>query len=231
MTTATKVKERPILFSGPMVRAILEGRKTMTRRPVKPQPFFEETKDHGLIRGWSWRGKQRPPHVQLSRWGTDEYSFARAMRQFCPYGQPGDRLWVRETFWEYGYWSHWAGSEPIEPIWTPLGHDFEGGRGADCVRFDPPPEEQRHKWLKRPSIHMPRWASRITLEIVSVRVERIQDLTPLDLKAEGYNDTRPGLEYNQLAAFIRSWNATYPGSWDRNDWVWVIEFKRIEQGA
>lgn len=177
----TAVKERPILFRGDMVRAILEGRKTQTRRPVKPQPIYSE-----------------------------------AVRN-CPYGKPGDRLWVRET-WNTGRAAYALNSgiileEPKPEPWMKVIY-----RATSHYGDDQPP------W--RPSIHMPRWASRITLEITDVRVERIIDITSADCVVEGYPPTERG-EEPAKSRFAKSWNATYPGSWDRNDWVWAIEFRRI----
>lgn len=203
----TAVKERPILFSGPMVRAILEGRKTQTRRVIKPQPV----------------GK------------TDAQWIDYLAKK--PY-RTGDRLWVRETFalesdyefpdekliptdrpvkkesapdeGEWHTWAHYKATDPIPELCCDS--DRCAQCGDDGNGFGP-------HW--RPSIHMPRWASRITLEITNVRVERIRDITDRDIRAEGYD----GDFCN--SRFSDSWNEIYPGSWDRNDWVWVIEFKRV----
>lgn len=149
------MKERPILFSGPMVRAILEGRKTMTRRVVKGCP--------GSV---VWN------QIVLSRYGgwCDEHG----RRVTCPYGKPGDRLWVRET---------WMPDAPQDGTWAdvefygcgmrPLSHIPRKYRKAEHCLYRATYQKSLNGW--KPSIHMPRWASRITLEVVSVRVERLQE--------------------------------------------------------
>ena len=200
------VKERPVLFSGPMVRAILDGRKKMTRRVVRPQP------DLSAMR---WNGE---------RWERC-YGYPAGhdgMEHECPY-QPGDRLWVRETF---GY-AH---------------ADGEGGNPVDWVIYkaDGDCDERCGRW--RPSIHMPRWASRITLEVVWVRVERVREITVEDARAEGVGDTareraaqdRAGgkdTAFSYRAAFARLWDGIYAGrgfGWDADPWVWVIGFRVAE---
>ncbi len=199
------MKERPILFSAPMVRALLDGSKTQTRRIVKPQP--EDS--------WVDDGHGNPTQ--------------------CPYGDPVDRLWVRET-WQYWDWTEdgmpwikyraddsikffdstipeeWA--ERVENIWAELSEDLN-------YLIDNAARDQ--KW--RPSIFMPRWASRITLEITGVRVEPLRDISMQDAFAEGCmlstSKTEP-LDYQNLWDTING-----KGSWDANPWVWVIEFKMI----
>lgn len=188
------MKERPILFSGPMVNAILDGRKTQTRRVVKPQGAIltdELARSLGV----------RPPETK------NQPVIA------CPYGAVGDRLWVRETWFS-----------PPKP-------------NNECIGFaadrEYPPDVV---YRKRPSIHMPRWASRITLEVTGVRVERLQDISDADCVAEGCpgwyspmhpdqgnTDGRtPSEEYRDLWESIHG-----PKSWEANDWVWVVEFARI----
>jgi hypothetical protein len=212
------VADRPILFSGEMVRALLGGSKTMTRRVVKPQP------EHGI----SWITCDGSP--AQSDWklrdadGDDTDSELR-----CPYGVPGDRLWVRET------WGPCAG-----------GVVFRADGGTACP--------DGGKW--KPSIFMPRWASRITLEVVSVRVERLQDISEKDAKAEGLKgltkdgqlvkygipdrDGLPGTddvgwpwsEWNAdpRAAYRTLWESINgDGSWDANPWVWVVGFRVAER--
>jgi hypothetical protein len=189
------MKERPILFSAPMVRAILAGTKTQTRRVMKPQPL---SVDGGV------------PFGNAPKWAHAEPGSA-VMR--CPYGKRGDRLWVRET-WAYGI--HALASS----------HDEDG---PFCyAATDSKMSRLCTKW--RPSIHMPRHASRIKLEVTSVHVERLQDISEADALAEGVNslpaETRlltPRLDYVAL------WNAINgPGSWEANPWVWVVEFTRAE---
>lgn len=201
------MKERPILFSGPMVRAILDGRKTQTRRVIKPQP-------HAAADAFAWvaRGKH-------SRWTAQKDGKAIGLWFLCPYGGPGDRLWVRETWCEF-----------ID----------DQGRAVACAAdgwAECPAEDDR--W--RPSIFMPRWASRITLEITGVRVERVQDVSETDAWAEGISIAKeqtwrplgskePYQPYPPQMAFGALWdeiNAKRGYSWESNPWVWVVEFKKL----
>lgn len=184
------MREKPILFSGPMVRAILEGSKTQTRRVCKLD-----------VRG----GMPQPEFDSLLR--------------YCPYGQPGDRLWVRETCWLYGRWEVKGVRKNGKPSWRFV---LIGKR----VRFDKPGTDESmaywgggEGWSWRPSIHMPRWASRITLEITGVRVERLGEISESDARAEGVQSVA---EFKELWASING-----PGSWEANPWVWVVEFRRI----
>jgi len=200
------MKERPIPFSGDMVQAILEGRKTMTRRPLKPQPpvwerpkgdysimeFREYGKDSGNFR---WLGAGLP---------CLKSPYNRVWR--CPYGQPGDRLWVRET------WAKQLGSQL-----------FQYKASNDQLHG-------LNKW-KSP-LFMPRWASRITLEIVKVRVERLQEITERDAVCEGMDGHCPldKMTWNTpREQFIKLWNFLYIKKpdlqWQANPWVWMIEFK------
>ena len=192
-----KCTERPILFSAPMVRAILDGRKTQTRRIVK---------DNGGDHDWGF-----PAKFQMET-GMEDGCFIDASSdfKFCPYGNTGDRLWVRETF------------IPDHP--SP--HYRACATEANLKYL----KETGKKW--KPSIHMPRWASRITLEIVSVRVERLTSITEEDTRAEGYDGSTvvPGNEDLNCRAWFESlWNKINgEGSFRMNPWVWVIEFKRID---
>lgn len=222
----SSIKERPALFSGAMVRATLEGRKTVTRRAIKPQP----------PEGHKWRGwvvdSTCSKEIGSASWDEAGGPLRRnATYARCPYGKPGDRLWVRETCFINDY------REASVP---------EQER-ADCeihYRADGIPdfegEEELIRW--RPSIHMPRWASRILLEVTDVRVERLQDISDKEIEAEGIDldaladgqdrydmchagsgaDGRPTLR----TAWRELWEST-GGDWDTNPWVWVVEFKRI----
>lgn len=193
------MKERPILFNGEMVRAILEGRKVQTRRPIKPQP-------KKISGGWFWDSKKY--------WFsfTEEEAPMIQDKVDCPYGQPGDRLWVRETF---------RGDPYTQKV------EYKSDSSTSAV-------QSTLRW--RPSIHMPRWASRILLEITNVRVERIKEIDEEGAGNEGRypclfcieGDTSHGhSKESARSEFEKSWKHIYPGSWDRNDWVWVLEFKRI----
>lgn len=216
MTTTVEVRERPILFSGPMVRAILDGRKTQTRRVLIPQPVGGDRVEW-FSNGW-FVGQLR----------DSENSF-RPLR--CPFGQPGDRLWVRETTF---------GASSGEP------QDLCYRVACPCGRSDEEHAEA-HGW--RPSIHMPRWASRLTLEVTDVRVERLQDCSAEDAIAEGLMQaTKDGLLYkwgtpdmdwadwriSPIDAFEWRWNqinAARGYGWDVNPWVWVVTFQPAARAA
>lgn len=199
------MKERPILMSAPMVRAILDGRKTQTRRPLKHQP-----PDCAGV--WSFVACSTNPEWRDTfcySWpDANGNSYSVRGRESCMHISPlcftGDRLWVRET---------WA--------WYPLEEDASCViYRADCKSEDRPPAEFG-TW--KPSIHMPRWASRITLKITDVRVEQLREITAEDATAEGFTGHDP------TAGFADAWNEIYGGlSWANNHWVWVIEFRREE---
>lgn len=186
------MKERPILFSGPMVLSILEGRKTQTRRVVTPQPLADEAmhkSGHGRDDLY-WVGRLR-----------DSENAWRIVR--CPYGVPGDRLWVRETF-------HDAGGYPI-------------------YRADEPGPDLEIRWS--PAIHMPRWACRLVLEVTAVRVERLQQIGDLDAMREGceqWADTDGAFR----ASFCHLWDSINAkrAPWASNPWVWVVSFDRVPAG-
>ena len=206
------MSDKPIIFSGPMVRAILEGTKTQTRRVVKPQP--PETHVICGVNDFFWlEGKSEPG-------GCPETT--------CPHGQPGDRLWVRET---HSFWCH-----SIEAV----GVEYAAGGEDKIVEFPhkvgmPSLAVQLRRnrdgaRKKRPSIYMPRWASRLTLEITAVRVERLRDISEEDAKAEGCARTEDehGI-YSATVAYCELWESIHgAGSWALNPWVWVIEFRRVE---
>lgn len=233
-----EIKERPILFSGAMVRAILEGRKTVTRRALKP------------LRHTCTRGLSAAELGSLIRGEGGAW--------LCPYGQPGDRLWVREA---------WAADAQVDAVaprdlsqGEPILYPSDGAiRQTGCALVSP--------GKGRPSIHMPRWASRILLEITSVRVERLQDISEEQSRAEGVQPSEHCIgplgtkawavrcqhcgmrrrEHIGVAMVCRGrngdcWNGNTAkggfgmlwesingiGSWAANPWVWVVEFKRVE---
>lgn len=217
------IKERPILFSGPMVRAILEGRKTQTRRILKPKP---ERMPGNEWHWWPCANIRMMIEIEPFLAGPDP----TVAGSFCPYGAPGERLWVRETFFTdrrdkgvvvYDATPEWGKYRyPMEVIRSthPDGSltTREDSRAAMLPKF----------WTKRPSIHMPRWASRLTLEIVGVRVERLKDISEQDALAEG-SPLQSGAFYH--ATWYRGlWESINgEGSWDANPWVWVIEFRKV----
>lgn len=193
MIFSQDVKERPILLGGAWVRAILAGRKTQTRRPARPQPPAGRS-----ITPCAWSGTEwafgDDPHV-VDPAGCSCYPVR------CPYGEPGDRLWVRET-------------------WAISGHYRDGPR-YEYRAFPADGEHFRSVGAWKPSIHMPREACRLVLEITDVRAERLQDMTEADAVAEGVADR---------AEFAAAWDATYPYAclWAWNPWVWAITFKQVK---
>lgn len=253
------MKERPILFSALMVRAILSGAKSQTRRVMKPQPVKAGS-------FWEWAG---------AGWSMDLGPIypvpGHTLSVRCPYGQPGDLLWVRES-WRIGAWCVEEGSlcidyrdgprkewieiedgDEFEKYWIQCSEELEHkGIEPDADgRYTWEPGSSPLRW--RPSIHMPRWASRITLRITSVRVERLHTIGEKDAIAEGIeydaggddwpNQPHEGGFRNYLskydacdllpnASFRSLWRSINgDDSWDANPWVWVIEFERVESGS
>lgn len=204
------MKERPILFSAPMVRALLDGSKTQTRRIVKIQPPA----------GTVSVGIYHHPDPREHFWAWDGHHIIEWAKP-CPYGQPGDRLWVRET-WANDAEAQWETQK--RGAYYRADDDAEETK-ANCVAAGMP-----FRWI--PSIHMPRWASRIDLLIKSARVERLQDISETDALAEGI--TYAQLPENpQDAQRARTWyrglweQINGAGSWEANPWVWVVEFERV----
>lgn len=210
------MKARPILFSGPMIRALLEGRKTQTRRPVKLPDDAREVKYYAPPSGRSQQGWADP--------GVNYWTERGNHIDPCPYGQPGDLLWVRET---------WATDAPSLD-------DCRRGVESDGVAYGPyyratasDFDVSSLRW--RPSIHMPRFASRLTLEITDVRVQRLRDISEEDAKAEGAEKATPtpdgyvaDADGTCLAGFEALWdsiNAKRGFGWDANPWIWALTFK------
>ncbi len=239
----SEVKERPILFTGEMVRAILDGRKTQTRRVVKPQPD-PSTTHFGVLNGvehWACNGDP----CDIDSVGiSDDCSWA------CPYGVPGDRLWVRET---------WGLVDPDTCDENVRFRTVEGPDGADrhvvyaatgdlhewnIEDGDEYDSRGRRRSCWRPSIHMPRWASRLLLEVTEVRVERVQEISRDDAVAEGVDwqacprvpmPSRYGRavcreKIDYVGGFRTLWdsiNAARGFGWTANPWVWVVTFKLV----
>lgn len=229
------MRERPILFSGPMVRAILGGRKTQTRRVVKRQPHADCSRIevdfyHPTVIDKS--GDEAPGDEIFGAYSLDGEWGAK-----CPYGQPGDRLWVRETWCEL-YEDHFAELDRPRDVLVNR-YDYPRRNGAayraECsAESDEIRASYGYRW--KPSIHMPRWASRLSLEVVGVRVERVKDISRADAKAEGFLPSEyTGLESwngqmygNAELAFAACWrDINGPESWDANPWVWVLWFKLV----
>lgn len=229
------MKERGMIFNGEMVRALLDGRKTQTRRVMKVQP--EPSKSRPGDFWFSSKKLESMVHVSDLAPGNSPIVDCHLFFQehCCPFGAVGDRIWVREAFRVHSRATDVAtlvykASE--RNSWTEQTH-----RVPVAVCNKPATPE---KWT--PSLHMPRWASRITLEITDVRVERLNSISESDAIAEGlerYNDDgiiyygpfgrgdcRPEVAYRDL------WLSIYGAeSWQANPWVWVIKFKRVEGGA
>lgn len=206
---------RPILFSAPMVRALLAGTKTQTRRIVKHMETLSGHEARLYIDGDGWLSAVVPTPSRFA-WVQD--TKGRKMR--CPYGVPGDRLWVRET-WATGH--EWDRCKPREvPTTAPVFYRATPPSGAD-----PRPGETRV------SIHMPRWASRLTLSLTDVRVERLQDISEADAQAEGvtFFHVTPGSDPNGWypEGYRTNYRATWEsingsGSWAANPWAWCLSF-------
>ncbi|AWZ99826.1 hypothetical protein ACLIAG_000069 [Enterobacter hormaechei] len=226
------MKERGMIFNGEMVRAILDGRKTQTRRIMKNQPAGDYPDTPALIRsvdgGFQWYGH-----------------YGESSIFNCPFGAVGDRIWVRETWGvvsheldEDGRIQSWIPDRPATAIHEmPFGNGYYSGHaiyaadGDFTWGDDDGYEDGRSCW--KPSIHMPRAACRISLEITGVRVERLRDLSEDDAKSEGITPPSggvlPGWEFR--INFRDLWMSIYGSeNWEANPWVWVIEFKRIEGG-
>lgn len=216
---STTTKERPILMSGEMVRAILSGNKTQTRRIVDRVAGF------GKVREFS--PSDTPGYDFNFRCRRGLWQDFRRTEIFdrCPYGMPGDRLWVRECFY-IDHIDHVIGPLVKPDGEIPIYYRADG----DCCLQIPECcccEVGKPRW--RPSIHMPRWASRITLEITGVRVERLQEISDQDAVSEGIeilDSFDP--EFGARGTFRELWQSINgPDSWDLNPWVWVVCFERI----
>lgn len=218
---AEQVRERPILFSSPMIRALLDGRKTQTRRIVKPQPIDiicprpghrdTMTRFHGGRRCWAAK------YNAIGESGGGKMIYSRL-------GEVGEHLWVRETF-------------------APCLGGAEGPMNPTLYKSDAKDGYEKLNW--KPSIHMPRWASRITLQIDAVRVERLNDISEMDAGAEGIYEVRrcitdgptgygksgtdPQRSFpTRVRAFHALWETIHGiKSWHENPWVWVISFYRV----
>lgn len=237
-----RIREKGLIFNSEMVRAILDGRKTQTRRPIKwKQTRFTEIGEREDGSKWPW---------------SEDAEHACDFWHPCPFGAVGDRIWVRET---WGVVSHELDEDGRIRPWTPdrpatvihempfgngyySGHAIYAADGDFTWGDDDGYEDGRSCW--KPSIHMPKAASRILLEITDVRVERLNAISEEDARAEGIIDggclncgepepcecANP--EPDATEAFAYLWQSIYgQDNWNANPWVWVIEFKRVEGGA
>lgn len=215
------MRERPIIFNADMVRTVLESSKTQTRRIAPISQLKIEPYERDMV---TWNVQFSKPIKGV----TGSYSGGRISEsearqviasQFCPLGQRGDRLWVRETFSVVPRTAY-AASDGVQQVICP-----DDSHEAAIFRAGWEHSTGGIRW--RPSIHMPRWASRITLEITGVRVERLQDISEADCAAEGLGS--PFLRDYKKPKFAALWQSIYgEESWQANPWVWVIEFKRVE---
>lgn len=211
----TKITERGMIFNAEMVRAILDGRKTQTRRPIKwKQTRFTEIGEREDGSKWPW---------------SEDAEHAFDFWHPCPFGSVGDRIWVRETFqgplFDFDLMdSYCKDSTPFEKS------EFcvYKADGVPAPEFYDADDELHCCW--RPSIHMPRWASRILLEITGVRAERLNSISDRDALREGCSTADMKSGDCVADVFARLWASIYGDeSWNSNPWVWVIEFKRIEE--
>ncbi|WP_407609269.1 hypothetical protein [Klebsiella aerogenes] len=243
------MKERGMIFNGEMVRAILDGRKTQTRRIIAPQPADDI--ERGIF-----------PNPEAIGWKSSlRHKHGSTTAHFCHYGKPGDRIWVRETFAclgnEDGCAIDWndnlvkGGGPDAARIYRASCEQKPGNYGLwsipDDASWKPHTDEMQFEGVWVPSIHMPRWASRILLEITDVRVERLNAISEEDAMREGIDADRLSesqdnydciADHNMTGRptakgyFSELWQSIYgEESWKANPWVWVIEFKRIEERA
>lgn len=215
------MKQRPILFSGAMVRALLDSSKTQTRRVMKPQPEpIPKECECGSPGFWL------PFNAAQSMVRNEEMAWA------CPFGGAGNQIWVRETFYAYGRWETRYSEKKKRDEWHFVDITIECDRAYQYAADNPdvPLPTSRGGalpgWYKRPAIFMPRVASRINLSIEAVRVERLQDISEADALGEGVTPEATDEAINAYRMLWESLNG--PDSWAANPWVWVIEFKRIK---
>lgn len=232
------MKERGMIFNGEMVRALLDGRKTQTRRIVKAADGAVK-----FCKEWDINGEEIFVVLgEKDRTGMNPVLGAIS----CPFGAAGDRIWVRETWAtlgnEDGCCDDWEGNlckgdeRSAARIYRASCEQRPGDYGLwsipDDAYWKPHTKEHKFEGAWRPSIHMPRWASRILLEITNVRVERLKSISDGDAVREGCS-TADMMSGDCVAdVFARLWASIYGAeSWNANPWVWVIEFKRVEGGA
>lgn len=234
------MKEHPILMSAPMALATLALRKSQTRRVVNPQPTLD----------YHYTAWETPESYSWTTCDPLNVKYPATQRHVvrCPYGQPGDRLWVRESCFHWGRWWKDGFTKSGRQRWR-----FRK-EGPGAVVFDRSHAQVADKttaretcmFWRRPSIHMPRWASRMTLEITEVRVQRLQSLSEVDAIAEGierlgeFPNITPWRNYavrqpagarnfsTPLRSYVSLWEAIHgPGSWEANPWVWAVSFKLL----
>lgn len=232
------MKDIPILYSTPMVRSIFDDLKSQTRRPVKWRGVAE-----GLNLGFSGLGVERiwcaangePSWVLQSPSRTSNEW--RSKPTPCPYGQPGDRHWVRETFFAWGRWITRFNPKKCRDEWHFIDLTLEAGKSylyvadgfSDMQAFQKRRGGVEPMYWKRPAIFMPRAACRLLLTVTGVSVERLQEISDADAIAEGIKRSTDGIPIcNARQWYQVLWEQINgPGSWDLNPWVWVVEFRRL----
>jgi hypothetical protein len=222
--------EHGMLYSEPMVVALLGGTKTQTRRAMKHQPH-EDWHPAGYVElhGFDKDGELTD---KVIGWGACNEDGDQGFK--CPYGQPGERIWVRETFIAYGRWVTRFSEKKHRDEWHFIDMTLECDRRYQYAADKPDVPLAKGRggalpgWYTRPAIFMPRAASRILLGIVSVRVERLQDISDPDSLAEGCS-TKDMQRGDRLAiVYARLWESINgTGSWAVNPWVWCVEFSRV----
>ncbi len=239
MMEATAVRERPILFSAPMIRAVLGGRKTQTRRVVKPQPE-DKRYDSGPLKdigGLYWKGSL----VETPENPSNPRNHGESLERLCPYGHVGDRLWVREATELVSFCGFNVPGATLNIRYKADWEQREFQRDASETVYAS--DKRGVFYGVTPSIHMPRWASRITLEITDIRVQRLQEISEEDAKAEGigpkmvdsggFTPWDEGIDvYDYTMAFFELWdsiNASRGFPFVSNPWVWAITFKRLTE--
>ncbi|AMH06499.2 hypothetical protein AL509_21550 [Achromobacter xylosoxidans] len=235
------MRERPVLFNGAMVQAVLAGTKTQTRRAKALEYFSQPENDPD---GW-WCARVSDGVAYMV---YKQSPHERAVQ--CPFGQPGDRLWVREAWRSVVDLDQHSGSHIADLCldagysvpWAPIQYEADGARRdwkhTSTPPHDGPPQPGRYRHGR----FMPRWACRLVLEITGVRVERLQDISEADAQGEGCAPAWLDADDNQTVhahrqptyrqGFARLWREINgPSSWEANPWVWVVEFRRLPPGG
>ncbi|WP_426110561.1 hypothetical protein [Pseudomonas sp. DSP3-2-2] len=240
--------ERPIIFSAPMVNAILAGKKNVTRRIVKFPLRRLVAKDQAGPEAHYAGGSQQDSSDSPAQLDLQNH-LAEGASDLCPYGQPGTTLWLKEVFYAFGRWETHPNKKNGRNDWRFIdmtldsGRDYSVSEPANYVkasRADPAPT-----WWLRPSLFMPRRASRVDLEVTDIRIERLRDITDEQAQAEGFSPMHDGvhlyfvnhlphpstgMSITAVIAFALYWQRLHGiDSWSENPWVWVVSFRRLDR--